>query len=278
MSIIKKPKENEEETIRTETPVLKNILAQSEAAKDEKRRYAKLFSIDSIVPFKENPYKVIDNEEMEALAESIKENGVMSPLIIMPTDNYDKKYEVISGHRRLYAAKKAGLKTVPAFVYQISRDEAAVILVDSNLHREHILPSEKAFAYKMKYEALKSQGKRTDLTSGQKVPKYDDNRTAAKLGEETGESYKTVQRYIRLTNLIPELLNLMDEGKIAFSVGVELSYLTENEQRDLIETIESEDCTPSLSQAQRMKCLSQAQMLDMDQIFSVMITPKANQK
>ncbi len=208
--------------------------------------------VTNIHPFKNHPYKVIDNEEMAELTESIIEHGILSPITVRPLENIADEYEVISGHRRLHAAMKAGLETVPAFVYDISRDEAAVMVVDSNLHREHILPSEKAFSYKMKYDALKHQGKRTDLTSGQVVPKADNNRTTAQLGEANSESYKTVQRYIRLTNLIPELLNLMDDGKIAFSVGVELSYLDEEKQYVLLGLIEELDCTPSYAQANHM--------------------------
>ena len=209
-------------------------------------------SINDIEPFIYNPYKVIDNEEMKELVESIQENGILTPLMVRRLENSSDKYELISGHRRLFAAKKAGLEKVPAFVYEISRDEAAVMVVDSNLHREHILPSEKAFAYKLKYEALKHQGKRADLTSGQVVPKSEDNRTTAQIGEENGESYKTVQRYIRLTNLIPEMLDLMDKNEIAFSVGVELSYLDEDTQYELMGIMEETDHKPSYAQANHM--------------------------
>ena len=233
---------------------------------------------EKIHSFEGHPYKVLDNEEMALLTESIKEQGILSPIIVRPIEEAEKEYEVISGHRRLHAAVKAGMKTVPALIYDISRDEAAIMLVDSNLHREHILPSEKAFAYKLKYEALKAQGKRNDLTSGQVVPKSDDNRTMSVIGENVGESYKTVQRYIRLTNLIPELLDLVDEGKIALTPAVELSYLAEDQQYALLDTIEEEERTPSFSQAVRFKKLSQSNELDTEQIETIMQEDKANQR
>ena len=198
-------------------------------------------SINKLHEFKDHPYKVLDNDELNELIRSIQEHGILSPLIVRPLEGATGEYEIISGHRRFHAAQRAGLTEVPAFIYAVSRDEAAIMLVDSNLHREHILPSEKAFAYKMKAEALNHQGKRTDPTSGQIVPKSDENRTTAMIGEQTGESYKTVQRYIRLTYLIPELLDLMDEGKIAFSVGVELSYLSPEAQQYLMGIIDRDD-------------------------------------
>lgn len=233
---------------------------------------------EKIHSFEGHPYKVLDNEEMELLTVSIKEQGILSPIIVRPIEEAEKEYEVISGHRRLHAAVKAGMKTVPALIYAISRDEAAIMLVYSNLHREHILPSEKAFAYKLKYEALKAQGKRNDLTSGQPVPKSDDNRTMSVIGENVGESYKTVQRYIHLTNLIPELLDLVDEGKIALTPAVELSYLTDEQQYALLGTIEEEERTPSFSQAVRFKKLSQSNELDTEQIETIMQEDKANQR
>lgn len=202
--------------------------------------------------FQNHPYKVIDNSEMKELIKSIQEEGIISPLIVRPSDNCADEYEVISGHRRLYAAKKAGLTEVPVIIHNVSRDEATVMMVDSNLHREHILPSEKAFAYKMRANALKHQGKRTDLTMGQLVPKSDDRRTLNIIGTKTGESYKTIQRYIHLTNLIPELLDMMDNGVIAFSVGYELSFLEESLQYSLLNIILYSGCTPSYSQASRM--------------------------
>lgn len=230
---------------------------------------------EKIHSFEGHPYKVLDNGEMELLTESIKEQGILSPIIVRPIEETEKEYEVISGHRRLHAAVKAGMKTVPALIYAITRDEAAIMLVDSNLHREHILPSEKAFAYKLKYEALKSQGKRTDLTSSQVETKL---RADEIIGEQTGESRAQIQRYIRLTNLIPELLELVDEGKIALTPAVELSYLAEDQQYVLLDTIEEEERTPSFSQAVRFKKLSQSNELNTEQIESIMQEDKANQR
>ena len=232
--------------------------------------------VTKLKEFENHPYKVKHDDEMELLIDSIKEHGILSPIIARPLENGE--YEIISGHRRLFASKRAGLTEVPALVVEMDRDNAAIALVDSNLHRDNISPSEKAFAYKLKMEAMSRQGHRTDLTSGQVVPKSDDNRTSAEIGEAYGESYKTVQRYIRLTNLHPKLLEYVDEGRIAFTPAVELSYLNDIEQMDLIQTIESEDCTPSLSQAVRMKKLSQAGELDDDKIFEIMSEEKANQK
>ena len=232
--------------------------------------------VTKLKEFENHPYKVKHDDEMEMLIESIKEHGILSPIIARPLEN--DEYEIISGHRRLFASKRAGLTEVPALVVEMDRDNAAIALVDSNLHRDNISPSEKAFAYKLKMEAMSRQGHRTDLTSGQLVPKSDDNRTSAEIGEPYGESYKTVQRYIRLTYLHPKLLEYVDEGRIAFTPAVELSYLNDIEQQDLIQTIESEDCTPSLSQAVRMKKLSQAGELDDDKILEIMSEEKANQK
>ena len=232
--------------------------------------------VTKLKEFENHPYKVKHDDEMEMLIESIKEHGILSPIIVRPLEN--DEYEIISGHRRLFASKRAGLTEVPALVVEMDRDNAAIALVDSNLHRDNISPSEKAFAYKLKMEAMSRQGHRTDLTSGQLVPKSDDNRTSAEIGEAYGESYKTVQRYIRLTYLHPKLLEYVDEGRIAFTPAVELSYLNDIEQQDLIQAIESEDCTPSLSQAVRMKKLSQQGLLDDDKIFEIMSEEKANQK
>ncbi len=232
--------------------------------------------VTKLKEFENHPYKVKHDDEMEMLIDSIKEHGILSPIIVRPLENAE--YEIISGHRRLFASKRAGLTEVPALVVEMDRDNAAIALVDSNLHRDNILPSEKAFAYKLKMDAMSRQGHRTDLTSGQLVPKSDDNRTSAEIGEPYGESYKTVQRYIRLTYLHPKLLEYVDEGRIAFTPAVELSYLNDIEQQDLIQAIESEDCTPSLSQAVRMKKLSQQGLLDDDKIFEIMSEEKANQK
>ena len=238
-----------------------------------KETRAEYLPIQKLRPFEGHPFKVTDNEEMDQLVWSVLTQGLLTPLVVRPLPNGE--YEVISGHRRLHACKKAGIETVPALIYAIDRDAAAIALVDSNLQREKILPSEKAFAYKMKLEAMNRQGQRTDLTSAQVGRKLE---TAEIIGEQSGESRNQVRRYIRLTNLIPGILQMVDEGKIALTPAVELSYLTEWEQRDLLETMESEDCTPSLSQAIQMKALSQAGQLDMDTIFHIMTQPKANQQ
>ena len=239
---------------------------------------SKNISIEKLFPFEGHPFKVQDNEEMNALIESIQEQGVLSPLIVRPKENTADEYEIVSGHRRFRAAVKAGIKEVPALIVPIDRDAAAIAVVDSNLHREHILPSEKAFAYKLKMEALSRQGKRTDLTSGQIVPKSDDNRTTAQIGIDMGDSYKTVQRYIRLTNLIPPILDMVDEKRIAFTPAVELSYLLPEEQIMLLSEMEYSDCTPNLSQAQRLKALSIQGLFTKEQLSAIMSEEKANQK
>ena len=235
----------------------------------------KIIAIDKLHAFEKHPYKVHDNEEMEALAESIKEHGIVSPVIVRPLENTTDEYEIISGHRRVMASRKAGISEVPALVVSLDRDAAAIVLVDSNLHREHILPSEKAFAYKMKAEAMKHQGWRSDLTSPQVVAK---SRTTEMVGADTGDSHEQVRRYIRLTNLIPEILQYVDDGRISFTPAVELSYLNEVEQQDLLEQIEENDCTPSLSQACRFKKISQAEGLTPEVIAEIMSEDKANQK
>lgn len=223
-------------------------------------------SIEKLHPFEGHPYKVLDNEEMEALTESIHTEGILSPLIVRPLEDTEE-YEVISGHRRLHAAQRAGLSKVPALVYEISREEAAIMLVDSNLHREHILPSEKAFAYKLKMEALKHRG----ITCGQVGHKSRDSLT-------DDDSGRQVQRYIRLTHLIPELLQLVDDGRIALTPAVELSYLSEKAQTYLLEEMRRNDCTPSLSQAIRLKKEYQAKTLTVPKLRSIMGEEKANQK
>lgn len=238
----------------------------------------KNISIEKLFPFEGHPFKVQDNEEMNALIESIQEQGVLSPLIVRPKENTQDEYEIVSGHRRFRAAVKAGIKEVPALIVPLDRDAAAIAVVDSNLHREHILPSEKAFAYKLKMEALSRQGKRTDLTSGQIVPKSDNNRTTAQIGIDMGDSYKTVQRYIRLTNLIPPILDMVDEKRIAFTPAVELSYLKPEEQNMLLSEMEYNDCTPNLSQAQRLKALSIQGFFTKEQLSAIMSEEKANQK
>lgn len=234
----------------------------------------KNISIEKLHPFENHPYKVQDNEEMDALAESIKMHGVVSPIIVRPLENTTDEYEIISGHRRVMASRKAGITEIPALIVSLDRDAAAIVLVDSNLHREHILPSEKAFAYKMKAEALAHQGFRADLTSVQLAPKL----ATEQIAEDAGTSKDTIKRYIRLTNLIPEILLYVDEGRISFTPAVELSYLNEQEQYDLLEQMELNDCTPSLSQACRFKKISQEEGLTPEVIAAVMSEEKANQR
>ena len=238
-----------------------------------KKRAANI-KVDKLHTFEGHPFKVLDNEDMEELTESIKEQGVLSPLIVRPLDNSTEEYEVISGHRRLHAAMKAGLTEVPALIYPLDRNQAAIAVVDSNIHRERILPSEKAFSYKLKMEAMKQQGKRTDLTLSQVATKSD---SAAEIGKEQGESRDKVFRYIRLTNLIPELLDKVDEGVIALSPAVELSYLSEKAQRILLDAMELNDCTPSHAQSIRLKKLSQQGKLTEETIYGIMSEEKANQ-
>ena len=222
--------------------------------------------VSKIHPFEGNPYKVLDNDEMNTLICSIQEQGILTPIIIRPIENTDE-YEVISGHRRLHATVKAGMKEVPAFIYAVTRDEAAIMLVDSNLHREHILPSEKAFAYKLKLEAMKHQG----ITCGQVGHKSRDEISDTDSGRQ-------IQRYIRLTYLIPELLDLVDEEKIALTPAVELSYLNEVEQADLVEEISVCDATPNLSQAQRLRAISREEGLTPEDIGEILAEEKANQR
>ena len=234
----------------------------------------KNISIEKLHPFENHPYKVQDNEEMERLAESIKAHGVVSPIIVRPLENTTDEYEIISGHRRVMASRKAGITEVPALIVSLDRDAAAIVLVDSNIHREHILPSEKAFAYKMKAEALAHKGYRTDLTSVQLAPRL----ATEQIAEDAGTSKDTIKRYIRLTNLIPEILQYVDEGRISFTPAVELSYLNEQEQYDLLEQMELNDCTPSLSQACRFKKMSQEVGLTPESIAEIMSEEKANQR
>ena len=230
--------------------------------------------VSKLRPFEGHPFKVKDDEEMNVLIESIQTTGILSPLIVRPIENTEE-YEVISGHRRLHAAVKAGITEVPALIYALDRDSAAIAVVDSNLHREHILPSEKAFAYKLKMEALSHQGKRTDLSSCQLGTKL---RTDEMMAENSNDSARQIQRYIRLTNLIPELLEFMDEGKMALSVGVELSYLDDQSQYDVLEQCEQNDCTPSYSQAFRMHKADREGLLTKACIEGIMCEEKANQK
>ena len=230
---------------------------------------------EDIVPFENNPFEVRDDEEMKSLIESIREYGILTPLVVSRQGRRGDVIQLVSGHRRLHAAKELGLQVVPVSYATMTPAEIEIAVVDSNLQREHILPSEKAKAYKLKMDAMKKQGKRTDLTLSQVATKLD---SAAEIGAMTGESRDKIFRYIRLNYLLPKLLKMVDEERIALTPAVELSYLSEDEQKGLLETIETEEATPSLSQAQEMKNLSQAGMLDMDQIFSIMVKPKANQK
>jgi ParB family chromosome partitioning protein len=229
--------------------------------------------VEKLRPFEGHPFQVKDDAEMDQLVFSILTQGLLTPISVRPIENGE--YEVISGHRRLHACRKAGIETVPVLIYSLDRDAATIAMVDSNLHREKILPSEKAFAYKLKLDAMQRQGQRTDLTSNQVGRKLE---TAEIIGELSGDSKTQVRRYIRLTELIPEILRMVDDGKIALTPAVELSYLTKQEQQNLLETMESEDCTPSLSQAIQMKKLSQLGFLDMDKIFTILREPKANQQ
>ena len=239
-----------------------------------KKQDFKVLKTKDLYPFPDNPFHVAEDETLSELAESIKEFGIVTPIITRPKED-GNGYEVIAGQRRVRASELAGINTVPAFVLPLDRDRAIITLVDSNLQRENILPSERAFAYKMKSEAMKRQGFRTDLTSSQVVTKL---RTDDKVAQGFGVGRMTVQRFIRLTELIPPILQMVDEGKIALTPAVELSFLKKDEQENLFATMESEEATPSLSQAQRMKSMSQSGQLDMDMIFSIMTEEKGNQK
>ena len=239
-----------------------------------KKQDFKVLKTKDLYPFPDNPFHVVEDETLSELAESIKEFGIVTPIITRPKED-GNGYEVIAGQRRVRASELAGINTVPAFVLPLDRDRAIITLVDSNLQRENILPSERAFAYRMKSEAMKRQGFRTDLTSSQVVTKL---RTDDKVAQGFGVGRMTVQRFIRLTELIPPILQMVDEGKIALTPAVELSFLKKDEQENLFATMESEEATPSLSQAQRMKSLSQSRRLDMDTIFAIMTEEKGNQK
>ncbi len=239
-----------------------------------KKQDFKVLKTKDLYPFPDNPFHVVEDETLSELAESIKEFGIVTPIITRPKED-GNGYEVIAGQRRVRASELAGINTVPAFVLPLDRDRAIITLVDSNLQRENILPSERAFAYRMKSEVMKRQGFRTDLTSSQVVTKL---RTDDKVAQGFGVGRMTVQRFIRLTELIPPILQMVDEGKIALTPAVELSFLKKDEQENLFATMESEEATPSLSQAQRMKSMSQSGQLDMDMIFSIMTEEKGNQK
>jgi len=239
-----------------------------------KKQDFKVLKTADLYPFPDNPFHVVEDEMLSELAESIKEFGIVTPIITRPKED-GNGYEIIAGQRRVRASELAGINTIPAFVLPLDRDQAIITLVDSNLQRENILPSERAFAYKMKSEAMKRQGFRTDLTSSQVGTKL---RTDDKVAQGFGVGRMTVQRFIRLTELIPPILQMVDEGKIALTPAVELSFLKKDEQENLFATMESEEATPSLSQAQRMKTLSQSGRLDMDTIFAIMTEEKGNQK
>ena len=239
-----------------------------------KKQDFKVLKTADLYPFPDNPFHVVEDEMLSELAESIKEFGIVTPIITRPKED-GNGYEIIAGQRRVRASELAGINTIPAFVLPLERDRAIITLVDSNLQRENILPSERAFAYKMKSEAMKRQGFRTDLTSSQVVTKL---RTDDKVAQGFGVGRMTVHRFIRLTELIPPILQMVDEGKIALTPAVELSFLKKDEQENLFATMESEEATPSLSQAQRMKSLSQSGRLDMDTIFAIMTEEKGNQK
>ena len=230
--------------------------------------------IGKLHPFEGHPFKVQDNEEMDALVESIQSQGILTPLIVRKKENTTDEYEIISGHRRYRAAMKAGLETVPAFIYTLDRNAAAIMLVDCNLHRERLLPSEKAFAYKMKLDAMKHQGFRADLTSVQVAQKL----SAETIADEVGTSRYQIRRYIRLTNLIPELLQKVDDGQIALTPAVELSFLQEHEQRQLLDEMGRTDSSPNLSQSQRLRIFSRDGRLSPDVICAIMSEEKANQK
>ena len=249
---------------------------KNKAQNETKRTTAPvMIPVDKLQAFDGHPYKVLDDDSMNELTTSIQESGILQPLTVRPLEGTEDRYEIISGHRRFHAAQKAGLIEVPAFIRPVSRDEAAIMLVDSNLHRERILPSEKAFAYKMKLDAMSRQGYRSDLTSDQIGRKLE---TAEIIAEQVNESKSQIRRYIRLTNLIPELLDMMDEGKIAFSVGVELSFLDDQLQYDVLNACEETDCTPSYAQAVRMHKAYNANSLDCEMINSIISEEKGNQK
>ena len=243
-----------------------DIFSTEESRQEQQREQVQQIPIGELFPFKNRPFKVLDDESMQRTVESVEQYGVLSPLIARPRP--EGGYEIISGHRRQHAAQLAGLDALPVIVRQMDDDAAVLLMVDSNLQRENILPSERAFAYKMKLEAIKNQGARSDLTSGQIVQKS--KLSIERVAEDAGEGYKTVQRFIRLTNLIPELLDMVDEKKIAFNPAVELSYLDESQQRDFLEAMNDTQNAPSLSQAQRLKKLAQEGHFSYDVAFAVM--------
>jgi ParB family chromosome partitioning protein len=252
---------------------LDDLFSTEENRQEEQREQVQQIPIDELHPFTNHPFKVLDDEAMTRTVESIAQYGVLAPLIARPRP--EGGYEIISGHRRQYAAKLAGLETLPVIVRQMSDDATVILMVDSNLQREHILPSERAFAYKMKLDALKNQGVRSDLTSCQVCTKF---RADESLAENSGESARNVQRFIRLTNLVPELLDMVDEKKIAFNPAVELSYLDESQQRDFLEAMEDTQNAPSLSQAQQLKKMAQQGEFSYEKAFDVMGQEKKSEK
>ena len=252
---------------------LDDLFSTEENRQEEQREQVQQIPIEELFPFKNHPFKVLDDEAMTRTVESIAQYGVLAPLIARPRP--EGGYEIISGHRRQYAAKLAGLETLPVIVRQMSDDAAVILMVDSNLQREHIMPSERAFAYKMKLDALKNQGARSDLTSCQVGTKF---RADESLAEDSGESARNVQRFIRLTNLIPELLDMVDEKKISFNPAVELSYLDESQQRDFLEAMEDTQNAPSLSQAQQLKKMAQQGEFSYEKAFDVMGQEKKSEK
>ena len=251
-----------------------DIFSTEESRQEQQREQVQQIPIGELFPFKNHPFKVLDDESMQRTVESVEQYGVLSPLIARPRP--EGGYEIISGHRRQHAAQLAGLDTLPVIVRNMDDDAAVLLMVDSNLQRENILPSERAFAYKMKLEAIKNQGARSDLTSGQIVQKS--KLSIERVAEDAGEGYKTVQRFIRLTNLIPELLDMVDEKKIAFNPAVELSYLDESQQRDFLEAMEDTQNAPSLSQAQQLKKMAQQGEFSYEKAFDVMGQEKKSEK
>ena len=252
---------------------LDDLFSTEENRQEEQREQVQQIPIDALHPFTNHPFKVLDDEAMTRTVESIAQYGVLAPLIARPRPDGDG-YEIISGHRRQYAAKLAGLDTLPVIVRQMSDDAAVILMVDSNLQREHILPSERAFAYKMKLDAIKNQGARSDLTSTQVAQKL----SVEKVGDDAGVSKDTIRRFIRLTNLIPELLDMVDEKKISFNPAVELSYLDESQQRDFLEAMEDTQNAPSLSQAQQLKKMAQQGEFSYEKAFDVMGQEKKSEK
>ena len=251
-----------------------DIFSTEESRQEQQREQVQQIPIGELFPFKNHPFKVLDDESMQRTVESVEQYGVLSPLIARPRPDGDG-YEIISGHRRQYAAKLAGLETLPVIVRQMSDDAAVILMVDSNLQREHILPSERAFAYKMKLEALKNQGARSDLTSCQVGTKF---RADESLAEDSGESARNVQRFIRLTNLIPELLDMVDEKKISFNPAVELSYLDEAQQRDFLEAMDGTQNAPSVSQAQQLKKMAQCGEFTYEKAFDILGQEKKSEQ